>query len=224
MGRSVSALVAALWLVASCSSLPDFAAPKAGGIGHSDPEPADAIRYRRLQRADFKRTTAPAQIQHGEFHLGALTCAQIRSNPDVMIEVHQPRVDEARFMGRVKNLKFRAIMDRECSWWNPKNEDIEYTLQHEQIHFAISEIEARRMNRSAKTLLKELVVEGDSQQEVIDSLQEAVQELVNKHSDRVLERNHDFDEDTSMGKNPERQQQWWERIQRELAETASPGP
>jgi len=37
--------------------------------------------------------------------------------------------------------------------------------------------------------------------------------------DDTLQRNEDFDEDTSLGENQERQNEWWQSVQRELAET-----
>ena len=44
-----------------------------------------------------------------------------------------------------RDLRFRAQMDRKCSWWNPKDLGFpqEYILEHEQIHFALCELGAR---------------------------------------------------------------------------------
>ena len=56
-----------------------------------------------------------------------------------------------RVRARVHNLAFTAFMDRDCSWWNPQYTGLphEYILEHEQIHFALFEIAARRLNQQA---------------------------------------------------------------------------
>jgi hypothetical protein len=47
----------------------------------------------------------------------------------------------------------------------------------------------------------------------------AIEEKLMEGSRAVLERNRDFDEDTSMGYEPERQKSWFARISAELEET-----
>ena len=207
-------------LTAGCSRLPEFAAPKGGRVT-SDPQVGDAITYRALERADFKRQGPPGQIKFGQYEIGALTCSQVRTAPDTSIEVQQRTGSngEVIYEGRIKRLRFYALMDRDCSWWNPDSDDPEYTLQHEQIHFAISEIAARRLNREAERALQEWHETGKTQEEVVERLKERVTELLEEHNEAALERDHDFDEDTSVGRNPKRQNEWWEEINRELRET-----
>ena len=206
-----------------CSSLPDFAAPKSSPVQSGAGEPADAISYRKLERGDFRRTSAPGQIQHGKYELGALTCGQLLTSPDTQLSLESTTAPngKVRHRGRFKVLKFRALMDRQCSWWNPTNREPTYTLQHEQIHFALYEIQARRLNESAAELVSETLIEGDDRDEVVARLNGLLQELLDEHVERSLERNRDFDEETSLGHDPPRQQEWWERIQGELAETAA---
>ena len=110
--------------------------------------------------------------------------------------------------------------DRTCSWWSPNARDPEYTLQHEQIHFAIREIEARRLNQSAELLAMELHVTADTEQEVQRRLRERVEQLFDEHNEAALQRSRDLDDDTSATRNDERQREWWLQVERELAETA----
>jgi hypothetical protein len=206
-----------------CSTLPDFAAPKSSPVESGALDPEDAISYRPLQRGDFRRTSPPGQIQHGKYELGALTCGSLLTSPDTQMQLEtitEPN-GKSHYRGRFKILKFRALMDRQCSWWNPKNREPAYTLQHEQIHFALYEIEARRMNERAAELVQRTAIEGDDREEVVARLNAAIQELLDDHVEQSLERNRDFDEETSLGHDPERQAEWWKRIQRELAETAA---
>jgi hypothetical protein len=206
-----------------CSSLPDFAAPKSSPVESGAADPADAISYRPLQRSDFRRKGPPGQIQHGKYELGALTCGSLLTSPDTQMQLEtitEPN-GKSHYRGRFKILKFRALMDRQCSWWNPKNREPAYTLQHEQIHFALYEIEARRMNERAAKLVRDTLIEADDREEVVTRLNAAIKELLDEHVEQSLERNRDFDEDTSLGHDPERQAEWWKRIQRELAQTAA---
>jgi hypothetical protein len=206
-----------------CSSLPDFAAPKSSPIESAAPDPQDAISYRPLQRSDFRRNRPPGQIQHGKYELGALTCGSLQTSPDTQMQletVTEPN-GNTHYRGRFKILRFRALMDRQCSWWNPNNREPAYTLQHEQIHFALYEIEARRMNERAAKLVRDTLIEGDDREQIVARLNALIKELLDNHVEQSLERNRDFDEDTSLGHDPERQAEWWKRIQRELAETAA---
>jgi hypothetical protein len=202
----------------ACSSLPDFAAPKSGTVSSDFGEGGDLIRYRALEQSDFKRKDPPGQIRHGQYELGAQTCAHLRTDPNVPIEVVKP-AGSKQWEGRLRYLRFYAFMDRECSWWNPKQDDPAYTLQHEQIHFAISEIAARNLNREAVELVKELRVTASTQQEVAKQVEAEVNELLEKHNQAATERNTDFDKDTSLGRNVARQRKWWEDVSRELRET-----
>jgi hypothetical protein len=212
---------AALCLSFGCSKLPELAEPKAGKAGEFDAEAGDLIRYRKLERADFKRKEPPPVVKQGQYELGAQTCAHLRSNPDVHIDLvstTQPN-GETKHDGRLRNLRFFAYMDRECSWWNPTNQDVAYTLEHEQIHFAISELEARRLNREAEKLMRELRVTASSKEEVVKQVQERLNALLEEHNEDALDRNRDFDKETSVGKNPTRQREWWKTVTRELAES-----
>jgi hypothetical protein len=218
------ALPLLLVVISACSRLPDFAAPKridsdsAEGV-----ESDDLISYRKLERGDFKRVDAPGQVKHGKYELGALTCGSISTSPDTQLELVTTKEPDGKvtYTGTLKILRFRSLMDRKCSWWNPTNQQHDYTLQHEQIHFALHEIEARRLNEKAAKLVKTTKVEADDKDEVVERLNALIKELLDEHIEIALARNHDFDSDTSLGHDPKRQTEWWKTVQRELAETAA---
>lgn len=212
-----------LLVVAACARLPDFAAPKridsdsAEGV-----ESDDLIAYRKLERGDFKRVGAPGQTKHGKYELGALTCGSISTSPDTQLELVTTKAPDGKgtYTGTLKVLHFRSLMDRKCSWWNPTNKEHDYTLQHEQIHFALHEIEARRLNQKAAKLVKTTKIEDDDKNTVVERLNALIKDLLDEHIEVALERNHDFDSDTSLGHDPKKQAEWWNTVQRELAETA----
>jgi hypothetical protein len=208
------------WL--GCSkALPDFAAPKSGEVGAFDPSEGDLIRYRKLERSDFKSTTPPPVVKQGPYELGAQTCAHLRTSPEVQVDLVATTKPGGKTVheGRLRNVRFFAYMDRDCSWWNPTNDDIAYTLEHEQIHFAISELEARRLNRAAQKLQRDLHVTADTKEEVVNRVQKELNELLEEHNEHALEQNREFDQQTSVGKNPKRQREWLKTVNRELEET-----
>jgi hypothetical protein len=212
-------LVLVAMAASACSTLPELARPRGGTMDATAP-PGDWIRYRPLERGDFRRVDPPGVVKQGPYELGAQTCAYVKTNSDVRIDLLktvEPNGSE-RVEGRLKNLRFEAWMDRECSWWNPSNQDVPYTLEHEQVHFALSEIAARKLNREAVKLMRELHVTAATQEEVVADIQSTVKKLLDEYNEEALERNEDFDEDTSVGKNPPRQKQWRETVNRELAE------
>jgi hypothetical protein len=202
----------------ACSSLPEVARPREVAIDPNAP-PGDWIRYRALERSDFRRVEPPAVVKQGPYELGAQTCAYVKTAPGVQIDLVktvEPNGSE-RVEGRLQGLRFEAFMDRGCSWWNPSNHDVPYTLEHEQVHFAISEIAARKLNREAARLVKELRVTRPTQSQVVDEIQGTVKELLESYNRAAVDRNESFDEDTSVGKNPPRQKEWRKEVERELA-------
>ena len=118
-------------------------------------------------------------------------------------------------------LRFRTEMDRSCSWWNTRYVGLSerYILEHEQIHFALFEIEVRALNAS----LWEVDAYHDGISRSPEAAAEALQVKVKAHLKtrmrKVLELSREFDNYTSMGQHPEEQAKWWKLVQAELAET-----
>ena len=183
----------------------------------------DLIRYRTLERADFRSRERPPDtlVRRGNYELAAATCVYIRTDRNVSMHIGSivGPDDEERYEGSLGHLRFEALMDRGCSWWSSRDPDAAYTLQHEQIHFAIREIAARRMNQAAEELMTSLHVTGDSEQEVVEQLKARIEELFDGHNAAAVERNRAFDEETSWGRNDARQREWWREVERELRET-----
>lgn len=180
----------------------------------------DLIAYRTLTRADFQGSSPTGTAPEHADKVGALTHALIKHDPGVGFagkEITSPNGDR-RVEGKVQNLVFRAWMDRSRSWWNPKPGAApeSYVLQHEQIHFAIVEIEARKMNAEGVELMKKSF-KAKTSKEIQKQIEDALTEIVQDGMARVLERSTDFDEDTSARYDPKKQNEWWQRVQRELA-------
>jgi hypothetical protein len=184
----------------------------------------DRIRYRTIERADFNGKESPIIApERSDYELNAVTCVYLRTNPDVSLKVGS-RIDAdgtEHYEGWVATLGFRALMDRSCSWWNPRGRDPDYTLQHEQIHFALHEVAARRLNEAAARLVTTLHVTAVSEQEVVETLETRIGQLFDEHNAAASARNRRFDEETSWGHDAERQSRWWRTVEAELRETES---
>jgi len=203
------------------AQLPEFAAPKGGVVEPGTVDLSDVITYRTLTRADFKGTNPPPWFAAVADRVGAATCAYVLTTPDTNMKVDAVRSPGGETVYRAvpQNLAFIARMDRNCSWWNDAQERVpaEYVLEHEQIHFALFEIEARRMNAESEEIKAKLHAEAPSIEAAAAIAQRKLEEQIALRLDVVLARNRAFDEDTSMGHEPEKQKRWWDRVQSELA-------
>jgi len=216
------------WLFAfallGCHTLPEYAAPKGGVVDSGKLDSSDVIGYRQLTREDFRGTKAPTEFAKVADRVGAATCGQVRTTADTVFLINWRQdtpATEKRHWVQVKKLEFMALMDRHCSWWNEKAAARQpfYVLQHEQIHFALYELGARKLNASVDAIKHEMSSEGKSQQEVKAHAQQALNEALQKATEELLERNRDFDQDTSLGYRPDRQRDWLRKVTAELAET-----
>jgi hypothetical protein len=220
----VSGWLCASLLLGCATTLPEYAAPKGGVVDASKLDSSDVIGYRQLTRADFRGTQAPPEFAPVAARVGAATCGQVRTTADTTFLINWRQATpnaEKRHWVQVKKLEFMALMDRHCSWWNDKaaSRAPAYVLEHEQIHFALYELGARKLNASVEAISREMKAEGSSQEEVQNHAQKALNEALQKATDELLERNRDFDQDTSLGYRPDRQRAWLQKVTQELAET-----
>jgi len=197
------------------SALPSFGEPQGSVLGESELEGGDLIGYRRLTRDDF-RGTAPGDGRHVD-RVGAETFAVVKHDPGLRISALRSP-GSSNLVGKIENLRFRAWMDRSRSWWNPKQGSLPaaYVLEHEQIHFALVELEARAMNAEGKALMNRSFEAKDSKK-LEAEVDEAIGELMEEGMERLLEINRDFDEDTSGRYEPAKQKDWLRRVERALS-------
>jgi len=209
--------------VDSATTLPEYAAPKARVVDPASLDMSDVISYRTLSQADFRGKRPPPEFASYAGRIGAATCAHILTTPDTRLMV-QPVASPTRgvvYRATPEHLQFFAQMDRNCSWWNPKDLGIpkDYILQHEQIHFAIFELEARGLNASVSEIDSHLDATAASAEAAIEIARRQLEEQVQARMKGILARSRQFDEDTSMGQNPEQQKRWWDLVRSELAAT-----
>lgn len=218
--RWLTALVAAALIACGGSTLPSYGAPQGELMSEAEFQGGELIAYRTLTRADFRGSAPTGPAAEHTDQVGAQTYALVKHDPGVGFAGRETRAPngDRHVTGKIQNLYFRAWMDRSRSWWNPKPSQAPegYVLQHEQIHFAMVEIEAGKMNAEGARLMQR-TFEGESSQEVQKDVEAAINEIVKDGMARLLDRSLDFDEDTSARYDPKKQNEWWERVQRELA-------
>jgi hypothetical protein len=214
-------LLLLFWGFAACSRLPSYARPQGSLLQPGSFDDSDLIEYRTLTREDFRGEKPDGDAAEHMDAMGATTFAILRSDPSVRILVTEEPDAKAdqRFRGRLDSrLHFRAQMDRKRSWWNPNLKEVpfEYVLQHEQIHFALAAIEAKTLNASSDALTKSVHAEGDSAEKVKSDIDEKLSAVIRGALSRLVDRNANFDEDTSARYSPKKQAEWWRRVQAEL--------
>ncbi len=182
---------------------------------------ADVIAWRKVGRGDFRGDRPPGAFAFGTGAIRpvAVTCAYVVASPRARIYPYRVPGAEAdvAYQVRVEGLSFHALLSRSCSWWNPNAEiSPAYVLQHEQMHFDIFEIAARRLNREVPGLLEAMDVRGPSEQSVVDGAQRHVQAALARALDETAARNQKFDLETSYGFEPTRQDAWRMSLDRDL--------
>jgi hypothetical protein len=188
-------------------------------MSESELQGGDLIRYRTLTRNDFRGPAPTGPAANHVDKVGAQSFVLVKHDPGLEFARKSPtKAGEKRIIGRVQKLHFRAWMDRSRSWWNPKPRDTPetYVLEHEQIHFALVELEAAAMNQAGRKLMQKTFA-GDDEKKVQADVEEAISAVVREGMERLLETNRDFDEETSARHDPKQQNAWWQRVQRELA-------
>ncbi len=206
--------LALLLLATGCARLPDYAMPRVELVEASQLAKTDGIPYRKLTRGDFRAKQAPIANADHAAQMSAFSCANVVPQGDLQMEVRQQSATGG-FVASTAQARFVARMDRNCSWWNPapNEESPSLILQHEQIHFAIAEVAARKLTER----VRRLSATGDSAEQAAAALQDAVEGVFRDVVLEMTERNARFDIDTSGRHDPELQQRWYDQVSRELA-------
>ncbi|HSR11384.1 MAG TPA: hypothetical protein VLS90_08040 [Thermodesulfobacteriota bacterium] len=154
-----------LAIVAACAQLPEYARPRTITSNDAEKLIATGFTYRQLTPRDFQAPSYPGEVpQHGE-NIRAQSTVTIRITGDSKFRITAHRVGErVQYVGGIDRLAFEAVMIPGKSWWNPKVEPARagYVLQHEQIHFAITELGARKLTSDAREWTKKFSVTKDT--------------------------------------------------------------
>jgi len=214
---------ALLALVAGCAQLPDYARPRFHAPDDNVRTSRHGFIYRPLAVADFQAVALPPEYSRYNHHINAHSCISIRPS-----KTSKARITRAVyggrpfFVGSIPEVVFEAVFVPACSWWNPELPEGRraYVLQHEQIHFALAELAARRLTRASREELKGFLAIHASYQEVQAELAGKLKDLAHEAMEASFAEHTAFDEETSLYFDPRAQQWWWQEVSAQLAETA----
>ena len=190
--------------------------PTNGMIVYGGRGPRDHIGWSPIAKSDFRSKDPPAHLASHADLIGAVSCLsiQLSRSSSVSVASHNPPVGETRYEVTLAAPRFRAVFDRLCSWWNPRSNFPKYLLQHEQIHFDLTEIAALELGRRLSDA--QLVARASSEDEAMEKLAMQIeihtrQALVDLH-----ERQAHFDAETSVQRSWEDQRRWAAEVSSEL--------
>ncbi len=210
----------ALAFLTGCARLPDYALPRSGVMVDDPAMLAEAFTYRQLTRADFRAPALPPDRTMHESAINAHTCTRIRPTQDSKFSVSRSRYnDSVVYMGSIQKIGFEAILIPGCSWWNPSLPagNHAYVLQHEQIHFALVELTARRLTVDARHKARTFMAIHPTAEAAKAEIAATVNEWIRSATQDSLGRHTAFDEDTSLFHSPRWQQWWQDTVDGELA-------
>jgi hypothetical protein len=224
--RSFSYAVLSLSLtwVTACAQLPDYAKPRTIQTEEIHKVIATGFTYRPLTPEDFRATSLPENLSTHEGNINAQSAILIRLRKDSKISITPwPILGKVNYLGSINHLAFEAVMIPDNSWLNPKNKAamIGYVLQHEQIHFALTELAARKLTRDTQKWASDLMVLKQTPQQVYDEIVQQIKEKINSALAVNKKRHLEFDQDTSLFYNPSWQAWWLEKVEEELKQTES---
>lgn len=210
-----------------CAQLPEYAKPHFNLQLKEGTDDPDAFGYRRLTRDDFQATALPGNFAQYSHRINARSCLGLRTSKETHLRLSKRTYfGRQYYVGRVEGISYRAVFKPSCSWWNSKihNNRIAYVLQHEQIHFALLEIAARKVSRSAEDELETFIAVGttveDVKQEFLEKAKTIGQDIMREN----IKVHTAFDEETSLYFDPRAQQKWFvdvvERLEKESNHSA----
>ncbi len=216
----ILSVCAALMLSGCTSGLPNYAAPKISVVDR-ELDMSDVISYRKLERTDFRGTQPPADFDE---RMAAVTCVFTQPIVDKKAIDIQPATTadgDQVYDVTYKNLRYRALMNRNCSWWNSSTpgSDEDYVLEHEQIHFALFEIAAREWSELPPLRVRVKAASNDVMKRQIKA---QFEDILRQRLKVLMEQNRKFDEETSLGRNPEKQGKWLDLMRSKLPPGSEP--
>lgn len=207
-------------LLASCAPLPEYARPQFySHSGIATETDSSGFRYRDLAIADFKAVMLPPDVQQYHESINARSCLTIRPSSTTSAQIGElSYYGNPLWIGQFKHISFEAIFIPSCSWWNlnVSQKKIDYVLQHEQIHFAIAELSARKATSELRMKMKDYTAVGGTHAEVAEELNRVLLDSVHELLESDLEIHTEFDEDTSMFFDQDQQNSWYNKLEQQL--------
>ena len=223
--RHLQSLAAFFWLaflLAACSRLPPAALPQP--LAEEAPWSGEVLTYRQLAKQYFLADRPPPHLDPDHPALAAHAAIVLRLSPSAKyLAVAQPGSAEPLFCLQTQDVGFEAVLLPHRSWWNPAVESAksQLVLQHEQVHFALMEASARRLNRRVVEQREELRSCDANRAQAQQAIANRLKSWLGEEERRVMAEHHQFDNATSRLQAPQIQQWWYDRLQLELSQENS---
>ena len=213
MNRFLRYSVLSLWLALTlaCARLPEYAKPRIVQAHDQRETLVTGFPYRPLTPEDFRAASLSEDLAEHAERINAHATIRIRVTADSSFRITSGDFNgQNYFFGSIRHLAFEAVMLPDRSWWNPKipANRRDYVLQHEQIHFALTELAARKLTSDTRKWASDVLVVEPTPQAVLVELARQINDRINAAMKASLKRQAQFDEDTSMAYN-QKWQNWW---------------
>lgn len=197
-----------LLVLSGCFQLPEYAQPQIMETEKKQEGFKRGITYRKLTVDDFQALKLPEDIEPHAKNIGAHVCSRIRVGKDSRLSIARGYINQ--YYGTIEHIVFEAVMNPECSWLNPdiSGKKLEYVLEHEQIHFALMEIAARKLTQDVRKGVKNFIAIQSTFQDTKDEISAKIRDMVLTANQAVLKKHKSFDEYTSLYFDP-KAQRWW---------------
>ncbi|MEM1246895.1 MAG: DUF922 domain-containing protein [Acidobacteriota bacterium] len=160
--------------------------------------------YRQLVWDDFK----------GSLQVWGPELAMLASTIQLEDLRAQTERTEDGWEARVASLEVVALMDKLQSSSKSAGRN-DYTLRHEQGHFDITELGARRLRRAVLDVVGKGSSEGAARYDLEQRLREVYAETLQSMQKMQMQ----YDGETSNGQRKGKQKLWWKKLQKLMDET-----
>jgi len=209
-------------LLSGCAQLPEYAKPHVVELENRQAPQTQGFTFRELTVADFQAQSLPENLVPHAQNIAAHACCRIRTTQDAKYKITRGYFNQQiHYFGSIQYVAFEAVMIPDCSWLNPgvAGEKLDYVLQHEQIHFALMELAARKLTQEAREEAKKFIAIQSTFKGAQEEIAAKIKEMIRSANEAILEEQTAFDEETSLYFDPESQQQWLERVEEQLFKT-----
>jgi hypothetical protein len=172
------------------------------------------VAYRPLTRDDFRSEVATGFTVPDEEKIQAAICLDVLVRPNDVVT----RAGNGGYVATLDEPIFFAVMSRTCSFWSP-DESLpdEHVLEHEQIHFAIAELQARRLNVGASDFVRQIYTEGAELGSVSQRAQGELRAILDAAKKAASDRSRVFD--LEVRRDRVRQRAWLHKLTADLEAT-----
>ena len=176
------------------------------------PPPNPDLPYQPLRPENFRGTKPPDAKHDAETATG------------ITVQHSPPKTErqaDGTYVSTYTDLTYSAVVDEGESYnSDPGDQDL---LKHEQGHFDLAELEARRRNRDKKAELDKLKGTGSTPEEAEADLDKKLDDHVKTVDENLTKTQKQYDEETDHSRKKDRQRAWDRKIETELKSTAPTG-